>query len=639
MTDLLRSGQTAGAPAVTFAPPAGGGGGGGVNFGNLSGTHQLIRGNVATNEIEETLIDVDDAGNLLMPALAAGGPSARLSFQYADVYIEQPSATASHFLMLKAAGGMTVETPNTTFQSASGTKDCQIGAGSGGNNYVTIDGNTSPDPPQILSSGIGGGDTGFDLAMVSTDIGRICAKNTAEAGVGAIGIAAFRERYAVITRAGLHGVATTKGDILARDVDKLIRLAVGTIDGQVLTVDSTTATGLKWAAGGGGASNSFTTIDCPAGTDPVADTATDTLQLLAPSGRITITGDAAGDSVTFDVVQSAIDHGSIGGLGDVADHLGYYVLDGSRPLTGDVDIGAALRAFKFGAATIFSFAGAVSDVNYVALSSAAMTASPGFAALGTDTDIGISFIAKGAKGFDLFNVSTTNVTTTIRNLGAGVHNLDVDGSILVGGTVDGVDVAAHAARHASGGGDAVDHDGLTNFVADEHVAHSGVAFTAGVGLSGGGTLAANRTFDLDITELTAESTLDGAADYVAVYDASATAHRKALLNDLVAGILHVKINDRTANYTLVIGDDGKLVRVDNSGPNTLTVPPNSSVAFPVGTSIGGQQVGAGQTTITPGSGVTLHSLSSHLKSAGQYARWLMTKVATDTWSVCGELAA
>jgi len=48
----------------------------------------------------------------------------------------------------------------------------------------------------------------------------------------------------------------------------------------------------------------------------------------------------------------------------------------------------------------------------------------------------------------------------------------------------------------------VDHDAITNFVADEHVAHSGVTITAGVGLSGGGTIAANRTIDCDITQYT-----------------------------------------------------------------------------------------------------------------------------------------
>jgi len=39
----------------------------------------------------------------------------------------------------------------------------------------------------------------------------------------------------------------------------------------------------------------------------------------------------------------------------------------------------------------------------------------------------------------------------------------------------------------------VDHDGLSNFVANEHIDHSTVSVTAGNGLSGGGTIAATRT--------------------------------------------------------------------------------------------------------------------------------------------------
>ena len=40
----------------------------------------------------------------------------------------------------------------------------------------------------------------------------------------------------------------------------------------------------------------------------------------------------------------------------------------------------------------------------------------------------------------------------------------------------------------------VDHDATTNFVANEHIDHSGVTMTAGAGLTGGGTIASTRTF-------------------------------------------------------------------------------------------------------------------------------------------------
>lgn len=41
----------------------------------------------------------------------------------------------------------------------------------------------------------------------------------------------------------------------------------------------------------------------------------------------------------------------------------------------------------------------------------------------------------------------------------------------------------------------IDHDALSNYVADEHVAHSGVNITAGRGLTGGGDITASRTLN------------------------------------------------------------------------------------------------------------------------------------------------
>ncbi len=47
----------------------------------------------------------------------------------------------------------------------------------------------------------------------------------------------------------------------------------------------------------------------------------------------------------------------------------------------------------------------------------------------------------------------------------------------------------------------IDHDNLTNFVANEHIDHSGVSITAGVGLKGGGTIASTRDLAIDSAEL------------------------------------------------------------------------------------------------------------------------------------------
>ena len=72
--------------------------------------------------------------------------------------------------------------------------------------------------------------------------------------------------------------------------------------------------------------------------------------------------------------------------------------------------------------------------------------------------------------------------------------------------------------------------------------------------------------------------------------------------------------------------------------NTLTVPPNSSVAFPVGSQINVLQTGAGQCTITPGAGVTINGTPG-LKTRAQWSYATLIKRATDTWVLVGDIAA
>lgn len=92
------------------------------------------------------------------------------------------------------------------------------------------------------------------------------------------------------------------------------------------------------------------------------------------------------------------------------------------------------------------------------------------------------------------------------------------------------------------------------------------------------------------------------------------------------------------SYTLVLSDEWKLVTMSNAGANTLTVPPNSSVAFPVGTRIDVGQDGSGQTTIAAGVGVTIHTPET-LKIRKQWGKATLFKRDTDTWDVEGNLEA
>jgi hypothetical protein len=90
-------------------------------------------------------------------------------------------------------------------------------------------------------------------------------------------------------------------------------------------------------------------------------------------------------------------------------------------------------------------------------------------------------------------------------------------------------------------------------------------------------------------------------------------------------------------YTAVLGDASTYIQFSNAGAITFTIPPNSSVAFPVGTVIEMEQSGAGALSVAAGAGVTINSRGADLTLAGQYAVASIKKVATDTWTLTGDL--
>ena len=94
------------------------------------------------------------------------------------------------------------------------------------------------------------------------------------------------------------------------------------------------------------------------------------------------------------------------------------------------------------------------------------------------------------------------------------------------------------------------------------------------------------------------------------------------------------------NYTLSLSDsslDNKFLLLDNAAANTLTIPLNSAVPFPVGSWVDVQSIGVGQTTIVATGGVTITS-SPGLKLADRYSCATLIKVATNSWTVTGRLA-
>ncbi len=103
------------------------------------------------------------------------------------------------------------------------------------------------------------------------------------------------------------------------------------------------------------------------------------------------------------------------------------------------------------------------------------------------------------------------------------------------------------------------------------------------------------------------------------------------------GVRYVLLNSQTANYTLVATDVSKAVEMSNSSARTITIPPNSSVAFPVGSVIELRRMGTGSVTIVAGSGVTIRNAAGVLTLRAQYSIASIVKRATNEWVISGDL--
>ena len=100
------------------------------------------------------------------------------------------------------------------------------------------------------------------------------------------------------------------------------------------------------------------------------------------------------------------------------------------------------------------------------------------------------------------------------------------------------------------------------------------------------------------------------------------------------------VNNQTGtSYTALLTDANDMITLNNAAGITMTIPPASSVNFTIGTQIAFQQLGAGQVTLTAGSGVTFRSADDAYKLVKQYSGAVAIKIASDTWGIFGDCEA
>lgn len=94
-----------------------------------------------------------------------------------------------------------------------------------------------------------------------------------------------------------------------------------------------------------------------------------------------------------------------------------------------------------------------------------------------------------------------------------------------------------------------------------------------------------------------------------------------------AMLVRAEADTRTTDYTLALSDAGLVVPMDKDGEATLTVPPESSVGFPVGTVVFVYNMSSDDVTVTEGAGVTVRNAGT----VSQYEEVVLRKRASNEW--------
>ena len=141
-------------------------------------------------------------------------------------------------------------------------------------------------------------------------------------------------------------------------------------------------------------------------------------------------------------------------------------------------------------------------------------------------------------------------------------------------------------------------------------------------------------------EITAAKLASDSVTTVKILNSNVTTAKIADSAITSAKLADATIDEKSADYTLALTDKNKFIKMSvTSTANTVTVPTNASVAFPIGSQIHIIQYGTGKTQVIPVSGTVILYATPGAYLRAQYSSATLLKCDTNIWMLMGDLSA
>lgn len=243
-----------------------------------------------------------------------------------------------------------------------------------------------------------------------------------------------------------------------------------------------------------------------------------------------------------------------------------------------------------------------------------------------DENTAITGATKTKITYDAKGLVTAGADATTADIADSTNRRYVtDAQLVVVGNTSGTNTGDNATNSQ--------YSGLATSKQDTLVSGTNIKTVNSTSLLGSGNISVAPASGIDATAIADGSVTSTEFQYINSLTSNAQTQIDSKTNKLIT------TNRQTASYTLVLSDADKLVETNVASANNLTVPLNSSVAFPTGTQILLAQYGAGQTTVVATSGVTIRSNGGKLKLNAQYSGATLIKIDTNEWYLFGDIAS